>query len=309
MRLSLRQIRAFVSVAETQSFTRAAEQLNLTQSAVSMLVRQMEDVLEIRLFDRTGQGAILTEFGAHALPGFERALAELQDITDAAQGLTNLNQGYLRLALTQVLSIAWLPQVLASYREAYPGIQIEIVDTVGDRILEAVSNNEAEIGIGPNRTLPPELEAHPIWEIPIQIALPMTSPLARKTHLEGEDLSQCRWIHYSDEFSLFVERTMMTRRKPDRLRGIRVRGLMPALAHVSEGNYATAAPAYAVVFEPLFGIALREIVPAAEPQTFNLYCRRGAAISPAAQSFCAFAKAQPPIGATESKAMPSRFLL
>ena len=297
MRLTLRQVRAFVEVADTQSFTTAAERLDLTQSAVSMLVRQLEDTLGLQLFNRTGQGAILTEFGAQALPGFTRALTELHDVTDAAQGLTDLSRGYLRLALTQILSIAWLPETLADYRAAHPGIRIEILDTVGDRIVEAVSNNEAELGIGPKRTLPPDLEAHPIWEVPIQVALPAASPLAQKPDLGSADLAHCQWIHYSDEFDLFVERTIFNRGAVGRTHGIRMRGLVSALALLSQGDFATAAPAYARVFAPLFDVAFRSIVEAPASQTFMVYYRKGHAVSPAARAFIDLAKTRAPAGA------------
>ncbi len=296
MKLTFRQIRAFNAVAETQSFTLAAERLGLTQSAVSMLVRQLEDTLALPLFVRSGRGVFLTEFGVEARPGFARVLNELSDITDAAKGLTELRRGHLRLALSQVLATAWLPKTLAGYRAAHPGILIEIIDTVGDRVVEAVSSNEAEIGIGPERTRPPEVEAIPIWQVPIQIVLPAVSPLVTKADLTMADIAKSQWIHYSDEFSLLLERTFLSRQAGDKVQGIKVRGLIPALSLLGQGDYATAAPAYAEVFAPLLGVAFRTVPETPNWRTFMVYQRKGHALSPAAKSFYETAVARPPAG-------------
>ena len=141
MKITLRQIRAFAAVAETQGFTTAAERLNLTQSAVSMLVRQLEEILGLELFIRTGRGVMLTEFGDQARPVFARVMADLEGVQDAAQGLRALSRGTLRLALTQVLAATWLPGVLDRFSHDHPGVALEIADITGDRIVQAIARD------------------------------------------------------------------------------------------------------------------------------------------------------------------------
>ncbi|WP_168193179.1 LysR family transcriptional regulator [Rhodophyticola sp. CCM32] len=242
MKITVRQIRAFAAVAELQSFTAAAEQVNLTQSAVSMLVRQLEDTLGLALFVRTGRGVILTEFGAELRPIFARVMADLDGVQDAAQGLRSLSSGTLRLALTQVLAATWLPEILDIYRTRHPGITLEIMDSVGDRIVDTVAANEAEIGIGPARSHLPDVEKSPLWSVPIRLVTAAGS--AAKTEHPHQ------WIHYSDEFDILLERTLRHHSWTKNCGSVRVRSLIPALAMVGTGNFATAAPSYAEVFAP-----------------------------------------------------------
>ena len=297
MTVTLKQVRAFEAAADTGSFTTAAERLNLTQSAVSMLIRQMEEALGLPLFVRTGRGVALTDFGTEARPGLRRALTELAEVADAARGLNDLRRGKLRLALPQILAAAWLPPALRAFRGAHPDVRIEIVDPVTDRVAPTVGQNDAEIGIGPERMVAPEIEATPIWDVPMQIALPASSDLAQAPDFDLTDLGRVTWIHYSDEFGDIVQRTILQHSGRDSARDIRVRGLITALAILGQGDYATAAPAYAVAFAPLFGVTFRDLPGPPPPRRFMLYQRKDHILSPAAQAFRDFAVVTPPDGA------------
>ena len=297
MPVTLNQIRAFQAAAESGSFTTAAERLNLTQSAVSMLIRQMEDALGLPLFVRTGRGVALTEFGAEARPGLTRAMTELAEVADAARGLNDLRRGKLRCALPQILAAAWLPKALRRFRGAHPDVRVEIADTVTDRVAPSVAQNDAEIGIGPERTVGPDIQATPIWQVPIHIALPAESDLATAADFRSRDVARMTWIHYSDEFGGLMQRTILQAPDRDHGRDIRVRSLITALSILRDGHYATAAPAYAVAFAPLFNVAFRELADYPAPRRFLLYQRKDHALSPAAQAFRDFAIANPPEGA------------
>ncbi|VEB44101.1 HTH-type transcriptional activator CmpR [Chromobacterium violaceum] len=85
MNFTLRQLRAFCRVAECASFSRAGDELSLTQPAVSRAVRELEQALELRLLDRTTREVALTAAGARLLPKLRRALAELDEVLDAAR--------------------------------------------------------------------------------------------------------------------------------------------------------------------------------------------------------------------------------
>jgi DNA-binding transcriptional LysR family regulator len=287
MKITLRQIRAFAAVAETQGFTTAAERLNLTQSAVSMLVRQLEEILGLELFIRTGHGVMLTEFGDQARPVFARVMADLEGVQDAAQGLRALSRGTLRLALTQVLAATWLPGVLDRFSRDHPGVALEIADITGDRIVQAIARDEAEIGIGPARSHGPEMVSIPLWRVPIRLV----TPRGQGTGQEGR-----QWIHYSDEFRVLLEQAHQLHEEGGS--AIRVRSLFPALAMIGRGRYVTAAPSYAAGFAEQFDIAFHDFPDPAVTQEFMIYLRRDHALSPAARAFQEIAVSAPPMGAT-----------
>ena len=102
--ITLRQLRAFVAVAELGSFTAAAGRMHLTQSALSVLVRELERELGARLFDRHTRRVLMTEAGHELLPYATRVLAELEQAASSVAGLRDKRRGRLRLAVPQLMA-------------------------------------------------------------------------------------------------------------------------------------------------------------------------------------------------------------
>ena len=98
MNLTLRQVRAFIAVAELAHFTRAGERLGLSQSSVSTLVRELEDNLGLRLFDRHTRMLRLTQAGAEMLPLARKALADLDRAFSSSHDLRSLGRGRVKVA-------------------------------------------------------------------------------------------------------------------------------------------------------------------------------------------------------------------
>lgn len=285
MNLTLRQLRAFHEVARTKSFTAAGRRMNLTQSAISMLVRQLETELGMVLFDRYQRAAQLTDAGEHMLPVTERILEDLRQIEEGATSLRLLSRGKLKLAVPQMLACSWLPPLLIRYREQHPEVFLSVNDTTGDRIITAVLQNEAELGIGPMRPSPPGIHAEKLWDEPVQIVCAANSPFATRKQLEWSDLREENWIQYSDDFSLYLERTAWSDYAKSLPRTTNVRYLSTALALVGKGLGVTAAPRYSRHFATQFEVAFVDGHAPALSRSFYLYTRRGQKLSPSASAF------------------------
>lgn len=286
MRISFRQIQAFYEVAQAGSFTIAAQEMNLTQSAVSMLVRQLELELDLKLFDRVSRAAKLTEAGANLLPTTERVLSDMRNVVDGAADLKALSRGTLRVSVPQMLACSWFPDLLADYRKKYPSIDLSLADMTGDGVVASVADNVSEIGIGPERAVPSDVMARGLWVEQMQIVLPRTSPLAGS--VDGVALEQIQsqpWIHYSEEFSLHLKRTVGGGASMGQMAEVRVNCLTTALAMVKAGHGLTAAPRYASVFEDQFDVVFRPLLGKDTGRLFCLYQRAGRSLSPAAASF------------------------
>ena len=121
MNVSLRQLRAFVAVAELESFTGAAQQLHITQSALSLLVKDLESELGIRLLDRTTRSVRLAEAGHAFLPFVVGVLEDLERAIDSVADLRDLKRGVARIAAPQLMSLTLLPTALAAHRARHPG--------------------------------------------------------------------------------------------------------------------------------------------------------------------------------------------
>ncbi|WP_043115121.1 LysR family transcriptional regulator, partial [Pseudacidovorax intermedius] len=161
MNLSSRQLDAFLALATARSFTRAAEQCHLSQPAFSALIRTLEDGLGLRLFDRSTRHVALTDEGRNFMAAAERIRAEIDAALDAARDSAQLRRGRVSLALLPSLAAGWLPQVLAEFREAHPGIVLEIADVLSEPCIERVAGGQADLALAAIRADTPQLQAEP----------------------------------------------------------------------------------------------------------------------------------------------------
>lgn len=297
MSITVRQIRAFDAAATTGSFTDAAQQLHLTQSAVSMLIRQMETTLGLAVFTRSGTGVQLTEFGEAIKPSLTRALIEVSDVSKAAQGIRDLKSGQLRLALPHVLASTWLPSIVHDFRANHPNISIEITDTIADRILETVVSGASEIGIGPARALPANIVSIALWDVPILMARPQQLGAGEAVSLTAEGEEKLSWIHYSDELNARLQEVRSDAAYPQHS-DMRVRGLLAALSLLRTGPHVTTAPSYAAEYAKFFNVKLEALAGDPVVQRFSLYHRKGRPLTPPAQLLLKTALATSPVGAT-----------
>ena len=148
MNLSTRQIRAFLYVAQAGSFTRAAERAHMTQAGLSILVREVERQLGARLFDRTTRAVQLTDAGRRFAVVAESVLQQLDHATAEVDALGRLSREQLRIAATPLVSAHLLPQLLARFREAHPGIRLKLMDSDLPGVHDMVLSGAADLGLG-----------------------------------------------------------------------------------------------------------------------------------------------------------------
>lgn len=167
MNVNLKLLQAFIEVAEHSSFRRAAEEIGRTQSAVSMQIRQLEDQLGLRLFQRTTRQVRLTAEGAKLLTHVRSAMSELMTGLRQADGLVATHRGRVALACAPSLAGSRLPAVMRAFQAAFPGAQVEVRELPMAGILDCVRAQDVDFGLGPT---PPEGAAvlfRPLMEDPI----------------------------------------------------------------------------------------------------------------------------------------------
>lgn len=190
MNISIRQLSAFISVADNGSFTRASEQMHLTQSAVSGLIKELESSLGIVLFDRTTRQLSLSVVGHHLLPQARRILNEMQLFENEASSLTSLAQGQVRLAVSQFAASS-MPAVIAQFTKAYPDISVSLLDCSAENVLEHIQNIEVDLGVGTERgfTEPDDdISADLLYQLPFCVVMPDNHALAQKSEVIWQDL-------------------------------------------------------------------------------------------------------------------------
>lgn len=147
MNISFRQIRSFLAAAKLGSFTRAADSLFITQPALTIQIRNMEEALEVRLFDRNTRNVTLTRVGASLLPVFERMVTDLDSVVSEAREIVALRRGIVRIALLPSVAAAILPSAIKEFRALYPGASFLVHDLIDSQIIEQVRAGVVDIGI------------------------------------------------------------------------------------------------------------------------------------------------------------------
>jgi DNA-binding transcriptional LysR family regulator len=147
MNISLKQIAAFRAVAQSLSFTAAARSLNVAQPVLSAQVRDLEETLGARLFDRSTRSVVITAAGAEFLEATADLEPMLSRATERVRDLVERRAGRLSIAAPPLLAASFLPGVITEFEKAYPAIPVRISDVPTELILGKLLNNEVELGI------------------------------------------------------------------------------------------------------------------------------------------------------------------
>ena len=189
--MDIAALKAFVAVAETGSFSLAAERLFLTQPAVSKRIAALESELDARLFDRIGRTVTLTEGGYALLPRAQNMLVELEDSIRAISNLSGEIRGTLRFATSHHIGLHRLPPTLKHYTQLYPQVRLDIRFMDSEAACVAVEHGDLELGIV---TLPPtpsrKLTTEVIWQDPLDVVVSHNHPLAEKADVTLKQLAE-----------------------------------------------------------------------------------------------------------------------
>ena len=177
--MDIAALQAFLAVAETNSFSRAAERIFLTQPAISKRIAALEASLGTRLFDRIGRTIQLTPAGQALLTRSRAILRELDDVKRSIANLAGAITGELSLATSHHIGLHRLPGPLKQFHENYPGVRLDLRFMDSEKACRAVAQGEIELAIV---TLPPvvsaPLQTMKVWDDPLDIVVSRTHPLA-----------------------------------------------------------------------------------------------------------------------------------
>jgi DNA-binding transcriptional LysR family regulator len=192
--MTLEQLRIFVAVAEREHVTRAAVDLNLTQSATSAAIAALEARYAIKLFDRIGRRIELTQAGRLFLVEARAVLARAVAAETVLDDITGLKRGSLRLAASQTVGNYWLPPLMHRYRASYPGIALALTigntETVADTVREGV----ADLGFVEGPVDDQALSVTPVAEDEMVLVVNPTLSRPKGSALSKADLKAMRWV-------------------------------------------------------------------------------------------------------------------
>ena len=185
------QLKAFITVNRCGSFSDAADQLHLTQPAVSKRIAALESQLGCRLFDRIGHRTLLTEAGRQLLPLAEQMLAEFNDLRNRVDHLHAAVSGKLNLGTSHHIGLHRLPPILRHFTQTYPDVELALFFVDSEDGCRGVESAELEMAIV---TLPPQpaatLQVSILWEDPLSVVVGRGHPLASHGRISIDDLLQ-----------------------------------------------------------------------------------------------------------------------
>ncbi len=187
--MDLNALQAFVAVAESGSFSAAAGRLFITQPAVSKRIKQLEEELDVKLFERIGRRVRLSPAGDVLLPRARELVLQAQDLKRLASALHEKVSGPLRMGTSHHIGLHRLPPYLERFRASYPEVRLDLRFMGSEAACRAVEKGELELAVVTLPHRPPErLETRLIWDDPLRFVAAPRHPLAGRQEIAPDEL-------------------------------------------------------------------------------------------------------------------------
>jgi DNA-binding transcriptional LysR family regulator len=293
-RVSIRHLRAFSSVSQFQSFSLAAKELRVSQPALTLAIRQLEDIVGARLFDRTTRRVVLTPEAADFLPTVQRLLSDFDLAIQDVQATATRRRGRVWLSSVHSVATMILPQAIREFSRAHPNVRLQLRDGNSSQVKLHVRRNEADVGFASRwGEDDPQLEFTPLFRDRMGLLAERTNPLFRSKVVRWSDLARYDFIGLTNDTATGA----ILDRIPDLPQPIsaprhEVSNNATLWAMLKLGNGVTAAAALSALECAKDGLDFR---PLSEPvvwRTVYIIARRGRALMPATQELIAQTRAQ-----------------
>ena len=284
--INLDQLRVFQAVAQSGSFTRAADVVHLTQPGISKHIKQMEESFGTPLFDRSARKATLTEAGAILFEATQGVMAIIDVAEQRIEDLKGLRGGRLRLGTSFPIGVYLLPQVLAQFRKKYPGIEVNLNITVSEMIGPKVLANEIDLGLASYEPRDSRLVARAFMTDELVAIVPRDHKLAHKRHITPQELTEDTFIVAAPGGGT---RTLLEERLRDQgivLQKVLDFGNLEGVKHAVEAGLGISIQARSVVQREVASGSLRALKLVGIDRTIPFFyvCRKNAHLSHAANA-------------------------
>jgi LysR family transcriptional activator of glutamate synthase operon len=195
--MDLHHLRVFQAAARSGGFTRASEELHLSQSTISQHIKQLETELGAPLFLRTGRRVLVTEAGNMLLQYCERIFHDVENAAMAIRELGSLPRGTVRLGVGATTLIHRLPRVLGDYKRRFPQIDLVVETGTTEYFLQAVRSHRLDLAIVMSPSPAPGLSIRLLGREELVIVVNRHHPLALRATIERGDLANLRFIVYA----------------------------------------------------------------------------------------------------------------
>lgn len=283
MNLTLRQLRAFTAGARAVSFSEAARAINLTQPGYSLIIRQLEDEVGMKLFDRTTRRLALTPAGHDFALRVEKILADLDNACRDLDDLRLRRRGKVTIAVLPSTASTFVPKVVQALARDHPGLTVSILERLAAPLIESVSTGEADFGFGISLGADDEIRFTPMVHDRLVGLFPMGDSLATgATDLSWRQLITRPYVCFVDNTSLHHHVDRAARESGLALNVVsEVTYMTTAVSLVQAGIGFTILPELALGSLNLDGVILRPIIDPPAVRSIGTIMRAGRVKTPA----------------------------
>jgi len=284
MSITLRQLRGFLAGAASGSFSAAAMRMGVTQPGFSLLIRQLEAELGVRLFDRTTRRTELTSAGAEFRSKIERVLKDLDEVCHDMRDLADRRRGHVTVGAIASATYGLLPDALRWLGEHYRGISTTIHEDDARPLTECVLAGEVDFGVGPLVTPNDLISWQPILEDPLICVFPENDPVLSAAVLTWRLVSPRPYIAIIRQSSIHqVVRNALHIAKVELEPVYEVRTVPAAISLVKAGMGFAIMPELSLENVALDGLVKREIADPPAYRTIGILSKKEKTLTPAAE--------------------------
>ena len=186
--IKYRPVKAFLLAADSNSFTEAAQRLGVTQPSFTALIRDLEEELDVRLFERTTRRIALTSAGQEFLARIQRPVTDLEEAYRSMQDLKAAKRGVIVLGALPSTALTLIPPALHLLRQAYPALRVRVVEAHNNELLSMVRTNQVEFALATLLEAAADLAFQPLVHDTFCAVFPSAHALAKRQSLYWRDL-------------------------------------------------------------------------------------------------------------------------
>lgn len=290
--VEIRHLRYFLAVAETASFTRAAQRLGVTQPSVSQQLKDLEERLGTPLFARLGKEVRPTEAGLAFRAHAEVVLRELERACGSVGQVAGQVRGRLDVGVIPALHVAWVPRVLATLAAERPGLRVAVHERPTRAVERDVEAGRLDLGLGVVTRASPNLRYQRLRSEPLVLIVPAHHELATRASLDPRRLAATRLVLLPETFDIrgaIDDLFLRVGLRPDV--AFEIDTLEATLATVRDAGTPTILPRVVLEGRSTLGLATVKLATKARPMDFGIVWRRGDESNPLARLFAATLRA------------------
>ncbi|WKA60423.1 LysR family transcriptional regulator [Planococcus shenhongbingii] len=200
--MDIRQLSYFIEVARHRSFTKAALALHVTQPTLSKMVKNLEEEMDVTLFDRTSRKIVLTDAGEVVFIQAQKIVNSLDDLTSSLYDVMNLKKGKINIGLPPVISTLFFPTIIAEFQKAYPDVAILLAEDGAKKVEQKVLDGEVDLGFVMLPVDEEKFDVVPFVHEEIKLLVHESHPLANRGIINLVECKNDSFLLLSKEFTL-----------------------------------------------------------------------------------------------------------